>query len=218
MGVFYLEALALGLIYGITYCSFACTPYLAAYIPSSQRNFFSGTGTALMFGLGRTAAYCLLAMVVSVFKGFLDCPLYHDYAPILISLAIIAIGIGIIVGKRPSTCVKTLRFPSGCTHKADIGALLMGVIIGFIPCAPLAVVLLYSVAFLSLPGAVFSAFLFGIGTTLSPVFLFSGGLLGWLTERVYKRAPIYQRWISRVCGVILVLIGLSPLLLRLSYI
>ena len=66
--------------------------------------------------------------------------------------------------------------------------------------------LLYSLPFSTPLGSVALAFLFGLGTALSPMLLL-GGVTGWLLNK----APLLRKWISIGGAAVLILLGIVAL-------
>jgi hypothetical protein len=98
-------------------------------------------------------------------------------------------------------------------HKS---ALILGLITGILPCAPLLALLGY-VALVSKtwPQAFIYCLSFGLGTFLSPLLMIS--ILSGLIPRFLEgQKAIYYRVISVVCGLIMVFLGIN-LILRAGY-
>ena len=82
----------------------------------------------------------------------------------------------------------------------------MGFTRGFILCPPLVALLVYSATFGQVNSTIM-AVLFGVGTALSPL-LILGGATGWLLNK----APLFTKWLSKIGGIALVVMGLSVLI------
>lgn len=205
-----------GLMYGFTACSLLCVPYIITYVAGVGKGFRGSTMVSLTFSLGRIAAYSMLGGLIGAFKGFLNDPVYQTYTFIIFSTVIVLIGINLLLRKNTCTCPtieKESKYPKslGFTQRVNIQAFLMGFTKGLMLCPPLVVVLLYSAAFFSQAECIVLAFLFGLGTTLSPL-LFFGGAVGWLTNLLSNKAPLYRGWIPKISGGILVLMGVNLML------
>ena len=94
---------------------------------------------------------------------------------------------------------------SKLTQRFDIRAFSMGFTKGLVICPPLVALLLYAVTF-SQVDCTIMAVLFGVGTALSPL-LVLGGATGWLL----KKAPLFTKWLSRIGGIALILMGFGVL-------
>ncbi len=210
----YLASLALGLLYGLTFCTSVCLPYLASYIAGIKAGFRRGVTVTAVYNSGRIAAYAVIGTVVGLFQTFVSDTLlqtYQSYSSIIFGFVVIFIGISISF-KKPSnkTCVIKNAEPQGTLHivkqRFDVRAFSMGFTRGFVLCPPLVALLLYGVT-VSQANCTILAVLFGLGTTLSPL-LFLGGAVGWLLEK----APLFRKWTSILGGTVLVLLGFSVLL------
>jgi sulfite exporter TauE/SafE len=209
----YLASLVFGLLYGLTFCTSACLPYIVSYIAGIGAGFRKGIIVTSIYNSGRISAYAVLGGVACMLKTALSNTFFisfERYALIVFGIAIILIGLSIIA-KKSSSCN---RFKGELEHTRinkltrnfDIRAFSMGFTNGLILCPPLVAVLLYSVTLFFPIDCVVLAVLFGLGTALSPVLLL-GGATGWLLSK----APLFSRWISKISGGILILMGLNLL-------
>ena len=211
----YLASLALGLIYGITFCTSTCLPYVISYIAGIKAGFRKGIIVTSIYNIGRVTAYTLIGVLIGLFKMFMSemfFSAYQKYAFATFGVTITIIGASILVSKKPSSHIYNkacadLRIQGGRTRKFDVRAFMMGFTRGLILCPHLVGFLLYTET-LSGPGdSVILATLFGVGTALSPL-LFLGGATGWLLNK----APLFSGWISKVAAVVLILLGFNMLL------
>jgi sulfite exporter TauE/SafE len=211
----YLASLALGLFYGLTFCTSTCLPYIISYIAGIKAGFRKGIIVTSIYNLGRVAAYTVMGILIGLFKMFVSDTFffaYQKYAFAAFGVTITVIGTSILLSKKTSThtCNKAcvdLNIQMETNQIFDFRAFLMGFTKGLVLCPPLVGFLLYS-ATLSGPGdSIIQATLFGVGTTLSPL-LFLGGATGWLLNK----APLFSKWISKIAAVVLILLGFNMLL------
>jgi sulfite exporter TauE/SafE len=211
----YLASLAIGLFYGLTFCTSACLPYITSYIAGIKAGFRKGIIVTSIYNTGRITAYAFLGVLTGLFRMFMSDAFffaYQKYALVAFGITIIAIGISIFLGKKAfsHTCSnKQAQFNMSkkLIQKFDVRAFSMGFTRGLIVCPPLVALLLYSVT-LSVPAdSVVLATLFGLGTAFSPL-LILGGATGWLLNK----APIFSGWISKIGAGILILLGSDMLL------
>jgi sulfite exporter TauE/SafE len=211
----YLASLILGMLYGLTFCTSVCLPYIISYIAGIGAGFRKGVMVTSIYNSGRVTAYALIGALTGLFKNLVSDTFflsYQNYSPIAFGVAIILIGTSIFLRKESSTNTCNVEkhahfgIPKKFRQKFDIRAFFMGFTRGLVLCPPLVALLL---AALTLPqiNTIFLAVLFGLGTAISPL-LILGGATGWLLNK----APLFSRWISKIGAVILVLLGLNMLL------
>jgi cytochrome c-type biogenesis protein len=215
----YLEALAVGLLYGTVFCTSSCLPYLASYIAGIGADFRKGITTTLVYNLGRVAAYALIGGLIGILSGGFQFVVdesslsaFQQYSSYGFSIVTIIIGVTILLKSRSAShdctpeCAKNVGSPK-IWGKFDLRALSLGFSRGLIVCPPLAALLLYSVPFGAPIDSFAVAVLFGLGTSLSPMLLL-GGVTGWL----FNKAPLFRRWLSITGGGILVVLGVLTLI------
>jgi sulfite exporter TauE/SafE len=209
----YVGAFSVGLLSGSTVCTFACSSYLVTYTASRGRGFRAGVENALMFGIGRVLVYSLLGFLTGISSGFLNASSYKEYVPMVFGIVVILIGINLFFKKASCNFSKIRRNkpPRQTDGHFDSHAFLMGLTLGFLPCAPLVGILLYSATFLSLTESVILACLFGLGTLVSPLLPLCG-MASWITNLAQSETITLRKWIPRIGGTILVLMGVSILL------
>jgi sulfite exporter TauE/SafE len=69
----YLEAFAVGILYGLAFCTASCLPYIASYIAGIGADFRKGVVVTLIYNSGRIMAYALVGGLIGVLSG--DCEL-----------------------------------------------------------------------------------------------------------------------------------------------
>ena len=208
----YLASLVLGLLYGLTFCASACLPYIISYIAGIGAGFKKGVIITTVYNSGRIVAYALIGTTVGLLGTVISEEFfssYQQYSSIAFGAVIVVVGVNILM-KKVGTCTCTTKEPdrlgdSKLTQRFDIRAFSMGFTRGLVFCPPLIALLLYALTF-SQVDCTIMAVLFGLGTALSPL-LFLGGATGWLL----KKAPLFTKWLSRIGGIALVVMGLSVL-------
>jgi len=208
----YLASLVLGLLYGLTFCTSACLPYIISYIAGIGAGFKKGVIVTSLYNGGRIVAYAVIGTIVGLLKTVISEDLflsYQNYSSIAFGAVIVIIGVSILLKKSTTgNCMKKEPDHLGIsklTQRFDIRAFSMGFTRGLVLCPPLVALLLYAVTFSQLDSTIL-AVLFGLGTALSPL-LFLGGATGWLLNK----APLFRKWLSRIGGIALVVMGLSVL-------
>jgi len=215
----YAEAFAVGLLYGLVFCTSTCLPYIASYIAGIGADFRKGVIATLIYSLGRVTAYALIGGLVGILSGIFRFVVnesafsaFQQYSSYGFGIVTILIGISVLLKSRSA--------PNGCNpecdknvglkkigRRFDVGAFLLGFSRGLIVCPYLvAILLLYSVPFGAPIDSFAVAVLFGLGTTLSPMLLL-GGVTGWLLNK----APLFRKWLSLAGGGMLIALGVLTL-------
>ncbi len=210
----YLEAFAVGVLYGLAFCTSACLPYIASYIAGIGAGFRRGVFVTLIYNSGRITAYALVGGLIGILSGAFRLLVneaaitpFQEYSSYALGIVTIAIGVNMLQKNRkpthdckpqntekPDTVSKSKRF--------DARAFVLGLSRGLVVCPPLLMLLLYSVPFAAPVDTFVIAVLFGLGTALSPLLLL-GGVTGWLLNK----APLFRKWIAIGGSVILIVLG-----------
>jgi len=208
----YVQALAVGVLYGLVFCTSSCLPYLASYIAGVGADFRKGVIVTLIYNAGRITAYSLIGVLLGLLSGVFrfavtesSLAVFQQYSSYVFGLVTIVIGVTILLkSQKPRACTpeNNETLPAKKTGRFDLRAFSLGLSRGLIVCPPLALLLLYSVPFGAPVDSFFVALLFGLGTTLSPMLLL-GGVTGWLLNK----APLFRKWLSIAGGGILVALG-----------
>ena len=194
----------LGLTNGLTVCGWSCLPYIGPYIMGYRRGFGSGIQSVLLFSLGKIVSYACLGALAgylgSVVSG------YSGFAPTIAALVIVWLG-----------CSMFFRSKGECGGRNNKEVkqphlIILGLIAGLMPCLPLSGVLLYAASGNSVINGCWTAVLFGLGTTISPL-IFIGGAMGWLSAGISRKIPRYSGLFQKICGLMLVSFGIKLLIL-----
>lgn len=198
-----------GIILGAGPCLASCGPLLISYIAGTRKNPREGLIIWFWFSLARSLAYLSLALAVTFLSQFL-LSFYQEKAATFVYLLggifIFFLGILIIVGKDSQVKICSIlnkTFLNGNLRSV----LILGLLIGFAPCAPLIGILTYiGVVAKNWMIALFYASAFSLGTMVSPLLILaaaSGLFVRYLTQhkKVYR---IFQM----VCGLIICILGI----------
>lgn len=210
----YLASLVLGIVYGLTFCASACLPYIVSYIAGVGAGFKKGIEITTIYNTGRIIAYAVIGTAVGLLSSTINQEYfigYQQYSSIIFGIIIIIIGITILRKKNDSLCNCNEQRPkyfgiSKFTSRFDLRAFSMGLTKGFILCPPLIAFLLYTITF-SMGNPTILAILFGLGTAISPLLLI-GGATGYFLNK----APLFRKWLSRIGGIALMIMGFSVLI------
>ncbi len=194
--VSYLEALILGVLYGLGPCSIFCAPILIPLIITTVRTGKEGIIQVFNFGFGRILAYFFLGGLAG-YTGYL----FEDLiSKKLISIFIVLLGIFILLVyfftfKKQSKC------PTLLARGREL-SFLTGLVIGLSPCPPL--LALFSLAALEksfLIGMGMGLF-FGIGSLITPLIIF-----GFLAGKISSLEE-FKAIVPIVSGLFLIIFGL----------
>jgi len=199
----------LGLSFGWGPCVASCGPILISYVAGTKKGILKSISVYLIFSLSRIFVYLILGLLVFLAgRFFTEQFLGGSSKYILIGggIFIIIMGILVALGKRiefKSWC----RFQEKFLQRDKKSILLFGLITGFLPCAPLLVVLSY-IALVSKTWwqGLFLTFSFGLGTLLSPLILLV--IFASLLPKFFVNLKeFYMRIFSFVCGLIIIFLG-----------
>ena len=214
----YLEAFAVGILYGLVFCTSACLPYIASYIAGIGADFRKGVFITLIYNSGRVTAYALvgglIGLLSGVFRVLVDeaaIASFQEYSSYAFGIITIAIGINLLQKNRSPSFECVLKDSEKQAEKSksrrfDVRAFSLGLSRGLVICPPLLILILYSVPFAAPVDTFAVAVLFGLGTALSPILLL-GGVTGWLLNK----APLFRKWITIGGAAILILLGVGTL-------
>lgn len=202
-----------GLILGSGPCLSFCAPILFSYVSvfktSSRKAFFSYA----VFSAGKIFSYMLLGALCGVFSGVLKSRIFEKYLDLIyLSLGafILVLGISTVALKGPLRNKYCLALHKGNIRNVGV----LGFLTGFAPCLPLLGVLDYIVIIShSWIQATVYAFVFGVGTILSPLILLVV-FLGKVTGKLEESQKI-QTVVRVISGIILCSFGAGIILSRL---
>jgi len=215
----YLEALTIGLLYGTIFCTSECLPIVASYIAGTGAGFRKGVVITLIYNSGRLLSYALIGGIFGLIGGSVNFLLdevalasFRVYSAYVLGIITILIGIHILLKNRKnSTCTKECEsIDEWKIGRLDFRAFTLGLSRGLIICPPLFALLVYSIPFATPFDSLALAFLFGLGTTISPM-LILGGITGWLLNK----APLFRKWLSIIGSGALIVLGLGTITLTI---
>ncbi|MDP2938968.1 MAG: sulfite exporter TauE/SafE family protein [Candidatus Omnitrophota bacterium] len=198
-----------GLFLGSGPCLVSCGPFLVSFIAGNKKSIRQSLWIWFMFSLSRIFAYLVLGAIA----GFLSQEVIHQtyygiiskYIFLLGGMFVMVIGVLMIFNKNSQLKICNI-LQEKLLKKETKSITLFGLIIGFLPCAPLLGILTYIVLIsANVLKGVFYSLSFGIGTLVSPLIImvicasFISKLLG-SQEKLYT---IFQR----ICGLIILFLG-----------
>ncbi len=210
----------LGVVYGLTFCTLTCSPFIAAYVVGADRGTRRAVWLSVVFNTGRVATYGALGLAVGVVgAAFLEEAAFARWGALAFGAVVVGIGAYLAVRRRPRAracaCPQEAGFVARVAARLRPGegasregyAALMGLLIGLVPCPPLVALLVYSAAYGSAGMGLALGLVFGVGTLFSPMFVVAAAA-GWFSDRVARDAPFARAGMSRVAGVVLIALGL----------
>lgn len=202
---------SLGLLFGSGPCLASCGPILISYIAGTKKNIFKGLMAYILFSLSRIFVYLSLSVLVFFLGNFLLERLLPDFFKyILILGGVFIILIGVLVAWMRSLEFRPLRFLEKNIIERDRKSMLvLGLIIGLLPCAPLLAILSYvGLVSKTWPESLLYGFSFGLGTFISPLILLVI-LAGLIPKILVDKKGLYGQIFSFVCGLVIIFLGLQ---------
>lgn len=210
-----IELFLTGLALGIGPCMFFCLPMLIPYVAGTREGWMEGLKATLAFSISRLSAYTLLGLGAGLsgelLIGVLGRTEFSLYVWTIGGLFISLLGGLIILGgeRKAASCRLLMRHTLDDSLKS-MG--LLGFIVGITPCAPLLGILTYIALSVKTPlvGA-FYALCFGLGASITtPITLL--GILAGVTPRLIFKTPRIYNVFKRLCGLMLIVLGVKQIL------
>lgn len=205
----FLSFFVLGFTFGIGPCLASCGPLLLSYIIGTRKNIAKSVLAYIIFSFSRIASYLVLGFLV--FRlGELAQHLFGAWARYLFLLGgifIIIIGILLAIGQNHQN--KFCRRMEQAFIKQDAKTIVIfGLILGFLPCAPLVSVLSYAalIARNWADSLLYSLF-FGLGTAASPLLLLA--ILGAIFPKIMFKFQKFMRYFNYFCALVIIFLGIQ---------
>lgn len=204
-----------GLSFSSGPCLTSCGPVFTSYVLGTKKNILNSLYAYVLFSLSRISAY----LVIGLFFFFLGELLTDSflqgisrYVFILGGSFIVIMGILMILSVRLESKACP-AFIKNFLLRDKKNILILGLIIGFLPCAPLFAVF-SSTILVSNNWGVFLLHLlfFGLGTLLSPLLLIVF-FAGFIPKFFLNKKPVYARILNMLCGIIMLVLG-SQLIMK----
>jgi len=196
----------LGISVGFTTCTAVCLPYLGTWALSRGEGSGAATMDTVAFALGKVAAYTVLGGVAGLLGDILITFLNGGIGHWLIGVAAIVSGAWLLWPRQAHvSCGMRSR-------TAGASPFFMGFALSFTPCTPLAALLAASAITSDVVLGSVYGFLFGLGAAFTPLFLVIP-LLGSFGRAMKLEQPWLGKWLLRLGGIALVVIGIRRILL-----
>jgi len=206
-----LSLFLMGLSFGAGPCVASCGPLLISYITGTGKGPWKGLVIYLLFSFARILVYLVLGLAVfllgKVIAGFW---LGEFSKYIFIAGGVFLIIIGILTALGRHVQFKSCQFLHQNLIQKDVkSAVVMGLIIGILPCGPLLALLGYlGLISKTWMHALVYSLSFGAGTAVSPLLLISV-LAGLFPRFLLRQPPVYYKILSAVCGLIIIFFGVQ---------
>ena len=193
---FLIEALILGVLYGIGPCTLFCAPVMVPLVMSYSKDGREGIKHALVFSAGRMTSYASLGAV----SGLLGIALTNILTKEMTAAVIIAFGVLILLKRYPKKCAFAGRVKGGQTSFSS------GVLLGLSPCYPLISLLSLAALSGSPVTGLAMGIIFGLGTTITPLLI-----LGFFAGKWASFSKEFMNVNLIVTGGFLILLGILTL-------
>jgi sulfite exporter TauE/SafE len=200
-----------GLLFGSGPCVASCGPLLISYVAGANKNILEAIRIYVLFSLSRISAYLLISLAIFFLGRVVLERALRDYSGIVYFLGggfIIFIGIIMALGR--SIRLAHSQFLEKKFLQKDFKSIVVfGLVIGFLPCAPLLAVFSYSglIAKSGLQSLLYTLS-FGLGTIISPLLLLTA-LAGFLSRFIFDKKAIYARIFNLACALIIIILGVQ---------
>jgi sulfite exporter TauE/SafE len=191
----------------------SCGPLVISYIAGTKKNILQGLGVYLIFSLSRISTYLILAVSVFFLGRFTVEHLaadYSKYIAIVGGIFIVVVGVLVAFGQHLTLGLINLKRIEKFILKQDTKSMvLFGLITGFLPCAPLIVLLsLISLISRSWFNSLIYSFSFGLGTLISPLVLLVI-LAGLIPRFLSGYRVLFYRFFNIACGLVIIFLGIQ---------
>jgi sulfite exporter TauE/SafE len=198
----------IGLSFGVGPCLASCGPLLISYAAGTSNSLVKSAIVYLLFSLARILVYVVISLCVFLFGHALASYTLGNYSRFIYisgGLFIAIVGLSVMFGK--DTERKFCQSLQNIFLKKDTKTVIMlGLIVGILPCAPLISVLSYvGLASKHWLDSLLCGLFFGLGTLVSPLFILVvfSGFIGRLVAQKNK----FYRVFNLICGLIIVFLG-----------
>ncbi len=200
----------LGLLFGSGPCLVSCGPLLVSYVAGTEKSMRQGAAAYFLFSSAKILAYLLLSLAVFFAGRLVIDRLLGDFSKYIFVSAgvfIVILGVFIAVGSRPEFRPWQLFYARFINNDRK-SLLILGLVTGLLPCAPLLAVFSYlGLVSGSWPRALYYGLLFGAGTMISPLLALT--ICAGLVRRFLSdRNNFYCVIFNFICGSIIVFLGL----------
>jgi len=210
MSALALSFFLLGLSFGAGPCMASCGPILLSYIVGTGKDTEKSVVSYALFSISRVSVYLVLGVLVFWAGKFITENLVNTiskYVYIGGGIFVVLMGVLMISGNRIEWGVCSFLHKK-LLHHDKKSVLLLGLVTGFAPCAPLLALFSYiALVSKSWVTSVIYALSFGIGTIISPLLLLAA-FAGLIPSLLKGKSELFGRIFNVLCGVIIIILGL----------
>lgn len=197
----------LGFTFGIGPCLVSCGPLLFCYIAGTHKCIARSAWAYLIFSFSRILVYLVLGFFIFRLQELAQhlFGAWGRYFFLFGGIFISVIGILMAIGQENKFCHRLKKIFINQDTKTLV---LFGLILGFLPCAPLVSVLSY-VALIARNWAdslLYSLF-FGLGTAVSPLLLLV--IFGAIFPKFMVKFKKFMRYFNYFCAAIVIILGIQ---------
>jgi hypothetical protein len=199
-----------GMLMGSGPCLLNCGPILLGYISGTKSSALQGFKCWLTFSLAKFSSIIVLSFLAGVIGTALFQRFYWEVSGYIIwgltGLFVILLGFMVSIGLN--TKLKVCNILGNAAIQRDRNSvIILGILVGFLPCVPLIGVLSYITMIATQPyHGIFMGASFGLGVIISPL-IFASMIAGAIPKlkilQKSNRLIIFQK----VCGAILIVLG-----------
>lgn len=204
----------LGLSFGSGPCLASCGPIILSYIVGTKKNILKGFLVYALFSLSRILVYLILGILFFIVgKFFLEGLIekFSRYLSIIGGAFIVLLGALTLIGRRIGVPVCGFLQKNLLEHDKK-SVILLGLIFGLLPCAPLLAVYSYiGLMQKSLITSQLYILSFGLGSFFSPLILIVL-FAGFIPQFLIAKKEAYSRYFSVICGIIIIWLGVDLIL------
>jgi sulfite exporter TauE/SafE len=202
---------ALGLSFGSGPCLVSCGPVFLSYLAGNSKNVAQSFLRYLVFSLSRISVYLIFSALIFYLGRFFAQRVMVGFEKITFLIGgvfIILLGVLTAFGfKLQNRLCKILK--ANFLERDIKSMVLLGLVIGLLPCAPLIALLTYAGFTAGTLGkSVLYGLIFGLGTFFSPLLILSLAA-GFIPRIIKGREETYGRVFNIICGLTIVYLGLE---------
>ena len=201
---------SLGLLNGLTVCSFACLPGLAIYSMGVGGGFRSGVKDALVFVGAKILTCGFLAGLAAYLGGELIFTGTENLRPIF-GFLLIFVGLSILIRKGKKSCDHNpfKKFLVRVGFK-KIPVFVLGILTSLVPCPPLLAILLRASSVGSVPVGSIYGLIYGSGLIISPIIIM-GGFFGYLSDSITTEVPHLKGFVKILSTAVIGYMGIKSM-------